>query len=41
MRCKNCYNNKLNKVFKIGKQPISSVFFKEKKFKLKIFFRFV
>ena len=35
MRCKNCYNNKLNKVFKIGKQPISSVFFKEKKFKLK------
>ncbi len=31
MKCKNCNNQKLKKVFKIGKQPISSVFFNKPK----------
>ena len=35
MKCKNCKNTKLNKVFQIGKQPISSVFFEKPKKKLK------
>lgn len=35
MFCKNCKKKKLKKVFKIGKQPISSVFFDKKKFNLK------
>ena len=34
MYCKNCKNNKLEKVFKIGSQPISSVFYNKKKFNL-------
>ena len=35
MFCKNCYSKSLKKVFKIGKQPISSVFFNKPKAKLK------
>ena len=35
MICKNCKSKKLKKVFKLGKQPISSVFFKKPKKKLK------
>ena len=35
MFCKNCYSKSLKKVFKIGKQPISSVFFNKPKTKLK------
>ena len=31
MKCKNCKNPKLKKVFRIGKQPISSVFFEKPK----------
>ncbi len=42
MKCKNCKNTKLNKVFQIGKQPISSVFFeKPKKKTKKLLTRFV
>ena len=35
MKCKNCNSKKLAKVFKIGKQPISSVFFDKPKTNLK------
>ena len=35
MKCKNCNNSKLTKVFRIGKQAISSVFFDKPKKKLK------
>ena len=35
MKCKNCNNKNLKKVFKIGKQPISSVFFNKPKTSLK------
>jgi len=35
MTCKNCNSSKLKKVFKIGKQPISSVFYDKYKTKLK------
>jgi NDP-4-keto-2,6-dideoxyhexose 3-C-methyltransferase len=35
MKCKNCNNPKLKKVFKIGKQAISSVFFDKPKYNLK------
>ena len=35
MYCKNCNKNKLDKIVKLEKQPISSVFFKKKKFNLK------
>jgi NDP-4-keto-2,6-dideoxyhexose 3-C-methyltransferase len=35
MKCKNCNNPNLNKVFRIGKQPISSVFFQKPKKNLK------
>ena len=35
MECKNCNNKNLEKVFKIGKQPISSVFFNKPKYGLK------
>ena len=35
MKCKNCNNQKLKKVFRIGKQAISSVFFDKPKKKLK------
>ena len=35
MKCKNCNSKKLKKVFKIGKQPISSVFFDKPKTNLK------
>ena len=35
MKCKNCNNQKLKKVFRIGKQAISSVFFDKPKTNLK------
>ena len=35
MKCKNCKNPNLKKVFKIGKQPISSVFHNKPRHKLK------
>ena len=35
MKCKNCNYPNLNKVFRIGKQPISSVFYNKPKTKLK------
>ena len=35
MHCKNCNKDKLDKIVKLEKQPISSVFFKKKKFNLK------
>ena len=35
MKCKNCKNPNLKKVFKIGKQPISSVFHNKPRYKLK------
>ena len=35
MKCKNCKNSKLKKVFRIGKQPISSVFHDKPIYKLK------
>tara|TARA_A100001011_G_C14315959_1_gene847999 strand:- start:4405 stop:5688 length:1284 start_codon:yes stop_codon:yes gene_type:complete len=35
MYCKNCNKNKLDKIVKLEKQPISSVFFTKKKFNLK------
>ena len=35
MRCRNCKKNKFIKIINIGKQPISSVFLKNKNFKLK------
>ena len=35
MKCKNCKNSVLKKVFKIGKQPISSVFHDKPKYNLK------
>ena len=31
MYCKNCNKNKLDKIVKLEKQPISSVFLKKKK----------
>lgn len=37
MKCKNCKNPKLKKVFRIGKQPISSVFFEKPKNNLKAY----
>lgn len=37
MKCKNCKNSRLNKVFRIGKQPISSVFFDKPKKNLKTY----
>lgn len=37
MKCKNCKNPKLKKVFRIGKQPISSVFFEKPKTNLKAY----
>ena len=37
MKCKNCKNPKLKKVFRIGKQPISSVFFEKPKNGLKAY----
>jgi 2-polyprenyl-3-methyl-5-hydroxy-6-metoxy-1,4-benzoquinol methylase len=35
MKCKNCKSNKLIKIIKIGKHPISSVFYDSKKLNLK------
>ena len=35
MQCRNCGSNKLKKIINIGKQPISSIFYKKKKFNLK------
>ena len=35
MYCKNCKKNKLKKIVKLEKQPISSVFLSKKKFNLK------
>ena len=35
MKCKNCKHPNLKKVFKIGKQPISSVFHNKPKYNLK------
>jgi NDP-4-keto-2,6-dideoxyhexose 3-C-methyltransferase len=35
MKCRNCLSINLNKIVKIGYQPISSIFYKKKKFKLK------
>ena len=35
MKCKNCKSNKLIKIIKIGKHPISSVFHNSRKLNLK------
>ena len=35
MQCRNCDSNKLKKNINIAKQPISSIFYKKKKFNLK------
>ncbi len=35
MKCINCYSKKLKKIFTLGSQPISSAFYKNKKFNLK------
>ena len=35
MQCRNCDSNKLKKIINIGEQPISSIFYKKKKFNLK------
>jgi NDP-4-keto-2,6-dideoxyhexose 3-C-methyltransferase len=37
MKCKNCQKNQLKKVFNLGKQPISSVFFSKPQNKLKLY----
>ena len=41
MKCKNCKSKKLIKVVKLGKQPISSVFYEKVKKFARIFFRFI
>ena len=35
MRCRNCKLKKLKKIVKIGKQPLSGIFYKNKRFNLK------
>jgi len=35
MQCRNCNSNNFKKIINIGKQPISSIFYKKKKFNLK------
>ena len=35
MQCRNCKLKSLKRVVKIGDQPISSLFYKKKKYKLK------
>ena len=35
MKCKNCKSTRLKKILTVGSQPISSVFYKQKKFNLK------
>ncbi len=41
MICRNCKNKKFDKISKIGRQPISSLFLNKKKKYKKFFFRFV
>ena len=35
MKCINCHSQNLRKIFSLGEQPISSIFYKTKKLKLK------